>query len=145
MWQNLHVTLVKHTVKVVHSLLQKADVILRLKHDKSVSTYVTIIVCSVSKIFAYLLYMYPTGILDREDTLIYSLGLGSTGHDYSTVTEPGTGPLPPPPSNSTRRRRQANSCRRGSNICQSPGIYILMYIMTDSLLSFRQSLSVSYE
>jgi len=39
MWQNLHVTLVKHTVKDARSLLQKVDAILRLKHDKSVSTY----------------------------------------------------------------------------------------------------------
>ena len=35
-----------------------------------------------------MLYMYPAGILDREDTLIYSLGLGSTGYDYSVITEP---------------------------------------------------------
>lgn len=145
MWQNLHVTLVKHTVKVGLGLLQKTDVILKLKHDKSVSTYISIVACSLSKyLHVYVLYIYPTGILDREDTLIYSLGLGSIGHDYSIVTEPGTGPLPSPPSNTTRRRRGAtNSCRRDDDsICHLPGSYT--NASNDRLFTlFRLLLSVS--
>lgn len=82
--------------------------------------------------------MYPTGKLDREDTLIYSLGLGSTGHDYSIVNEPILqGPVSPPtpPSNTTRRRRQTIEYRcpdRGTDgyICHSLGIHAPIHVMT---------------
>jgi len=111
-------------------------------------------VCCVY-IFVCVLYMYLTGELDREDTLIYSLGLGSTGHDYSIVTEPiPQGPVSPPTSasNTTRRRRQTIEYRcphLGTNgyICDHLGIYAPIHIMTIvsfsrcTLQKFRQSLS----
>jgi len=73
--------------------------------------------------------MYPAGELDLEDSLIYSLGLGSTGHDYSTNTL-----SPSPPSNTTRRRRQSIEERcpnSGTNgyICHSIGIHEPMHVM----------------
>ena len=72
----------------------------KLETQKVCKYLCNFIVCKCIYVFACVLYMYPAGILDREDTLIYSLGLGSTGYDYSIITPP-----PSPPSNTTRRKR----------------------------------------
>ena len=67
-----------------------------------------------------MLIIYPAGVLDRVDKLIYSLGLGSTGYDYSiteiadiTVDFADTAGVAT--SNSTRRRRQSQEFRCPAN------------------------------
>ena len=65
--------------------------------------------------------LHSVGVLDRVDRLIFSLGLGSGGYDYSPINEPA----PTSPSNTTRRRRQSQEHRCPANgkngeICLDP-------------------------
>ena len=113
MWQNLTVLPVKHTVKDARELHQKVDAILKVKHDESVSTQ-HILDCD--KVTSSKCVSLPAGVLDRVDRLIFSLGLGSGGYDYSVITEPApVSPAPTSPSNTTRRRRQTQEFRCPAN------------------------------
>ena len=63
-----------------------------------------------------MLIIYPAGVLDRVDRLIYSLGLGSTGYDYSVINaEYADIASKETLLNITRRRRQSQEFRCPAN------------------------------
>ena len=75
--------------------------------------------------------IYPSGVPNQVERLIFSLGLGSAGYDYSPITGPApvspapVSPAPTSPSNTTRRRRQTQKPRCPANglngeICKTP-------------------------
>ena len=57
-----------------------------------------------------------SGVPNQVERLIFSLGLGSGGYDYSPINEPApVSPAPTSPSNTTRRRRQSLEPRCPAN------------------------------
>ena len=82
----------------------------------------------------------PAGVPDQVDKLIFSLGLGSGGYDYSATNEP-VHPALTSPLSSTRRRRQGQEPRcpangRNGEICQNSTQGLRIYFFLKYLLTY---------
>ena len=87
--------------------------------------------------------IYPSGVPNQVERLIFSLGLGSGGYDYSPINEPAP-PAPTSPSNTTRSeepRCPANG--KNGEICSDPPRGLLIF--SHQLLMYSGEFPLEYQ